>query len=476
MATSVPQPTFGEKGFVAPSEAEILDARSADINDAFGGDLNMSPATPQGQMAASDTAIIGFVNDLFALFSNLVDPAFSFGRMQDAIARIYFIERIPSKPTTLQIACTGANGVTIPVGAKVIDGAGNIYACTAAGRIGGLGVITLPFDCTLPGPTPIPASDGVSIYDSIGGWDSVACAGGVVGRDVERRDEFEQRRSLSVAKNAMGHLSAIRGAVLAVDDVLDAFVTENPDNTNLTVKGVTIGPNALFVCVAGGQSADIARAIWTKKAPGCGYTGDTTVAVLDTASGYVPPYPSYQVSFQVAKQVPIVFTVSIVDAPSVPADAQAQVAAAISGAMNGEDGGERATIAHDVLASRFYCAVGALGAWAKVRSIKIGGTPTAKDTFTGAISGSTLTVSAAAPGATIGVGDTIKDAAGEVLAGTKITALGSGSGGVGTYTVSKSQSVASRTLYSIVADQDLVTINLDQIATAFADDVELEVS
>lgn len=475
MTTSVPQPVFGDKGFVPPTEAEILDARSADINSAFGNKLNMSPATPQGQLATSDTAIIGFINDMFAYFCNMVDPAFSSGRMQDAIARIYFIERIPSKPTTLQIACVGANGLTIPVGAKIVDGAGNLYSCTAAGTIGGSGVITLPFDCDLPGPTAIPASDGVAIYDSIGGWDTVSCAGGVVGRNVERRDEFEARRSLSVAKNAMGHLAAIRGAVLAVNDVLDAFVTENPGTTVLTVKGFSIAPNSIYVCVAGGLAADVARAIWTKKAPGCGYNGDTTATVQDESSGYTPPYPSYQVSFQTAKQVPVVFDVEMVDSPAVPSDAQDQVAAAIVGAMNGEDGGERATIAHDILASRFYCAIAALGGWAKVRSIKIGAETSAPARFTGSMSGSTLTVTAVAAGA-LAVGQTIKDSAGNVLAGTFIASLGTGSGGIGTYNISKAQSVSSAAMCGIVADQDDVTINLDQIATAFADDVRLALS
>ena len=35
--TSVPPPTFGPKGFIAPSEADILAGVQADINAAFGG-------------------------------------------------------------------------------------------------------------------------------------------------------------------------------------------------------------------------------------------------------------------------------------------------------------------------------------------------------------------------------------------------------------------------------------------------------
>ena len=60
---------------------------------------------------------------------------------------------------------------------------------------------------------------------------------------------------------------------------------------------------------------------------------------------------------------------------------------------------------------------------------------------TGSISGTTLTVSAVAAG-TIAVGQSV----GGASAGTYITALGTGTGGTGTYTVNNSQTVASGTL------------------------------
>lgn len=65
---------------------------------------------------------------------------------------------------------------------------------------------------------------------------------------------------------------------------------------------------------------------------------------------------------------------------------------------------------------------------------------------TGSISGTTLTVSAVTSG-TLYVGQTIQGTG--VTAQTIITALGTGSGGTGTYTVSTSQTVASTTLYGL---------------------------
>lgn len=62
---------------------------------------------------------------------------------------------------------------------------------------------------------------------------------------------------------------------------------------------------------------------------------------------------------------------------------------------------------------------------------------------TGSISGTTLTVTAVGSGA-LTVGQTLSGSG--VTAGTKITALGTGTGGTGTYTVSASQTVASTTV------------------------------
>lgn len=71
---------------------------------------------------------------------------------------------------------------------------------------------------------------------------------------------------------------------------------------------------------------------------------------------------------------------------------------------------------------------------------------------TGAISGTTLTVSAVSSG-TLGVGSVLSGSG--VTANTTITALGTGTGGVGTYTVGTSQTAASTT---ITATNQIMTV------------------
>lgn len=143
MTTNVPSPTFGTNGFTAPTESAVLTGVQQDINAAFGGNLNFTTqggsqtnATPQGQLSASMASIIGNVNDIFLFYSTQTDPAYAEGRMQDAIGRIYFIERIPAQPVSLLIQCLGAQGTTIPIGSLIVDSANNQYASLANGVIG----------------------------------------------------------------------------------------------------------------------------------------------------------------------------------------------------------------------------------------------------------------------------------------------------------------------------------------------------
>lgn len=66
--------------------------------------------------------------------------------------------------------------------------------------------------------------------------------------------------------------------------------------------------------------------------------------------------------------------------------------------------------------------------------------------FTGSISATTLTVTSVTSGG-IAIGQVLSSGGGSpVTTGTKITALGSGTGGTGTYTVTPSQTVTSRTI------------------------------
>lgn len=382
--TSVPAVQFTPTGLVLPAESAILAGVQADINTAFGGGVNPALETPQGQIASSTTAIIGEANNTFAEFVNQVNPDVADGTMQDAIGRIYFINRNPAVPTAVQCDCVGLAGTVIPVGAQAQDTSGNRYISTAAGTIPVGGTVSLPFACTVAGPTACPANTLTQIYQAIPGWDTINNPGnGVPGAFVESRADFAYRRQQSVALNAHGSLQSIYAAVFNVANVLDVYVTENTTSAAVNVGSTNypVAPHSLYVAVVGGASADIANAIWSKKDVGCDYNGNTSVTVTDT-SGYSVPYPTYTVKYQIPAALPILFAVQIANSPSLPSNIVALVQNAIVGAFNGTDGGQRARIGSTIFSSRFYAPVALIGPSVSILSILLGPTTATLNSYT----------------------------------------------------------------------------------------------
>lgn len=369
--TSVPAPSFTDAGFVAPSESDMLSGALADINAAFGNMLNTALSTPQGQLAMSLTAILGDAYDQMLALFNGVDPDRASGRMQDAIGKLYFMTRRGATATIVTVVCTGAAGTVIPEGTLIQDGNGKTYAADGAITIDATGTGTGTFSCTETGAIEC-ASSSVSVYQSVVGLSSVTNpSAGVTGSDEESRVEFEQRRQESVAANSVGSLDAVLGAVEAVSGVTDAYVTDNSTDAAETTNGVSIAAHSLFVCVNGGADEDIARAILSKKPPGCGYTGTSSVTVTDPNSGYTTA-PSYTVQFTRARPTPVYIAVTLKSGSSVSSTATADVQAAIISAFNGGDGGTRSRIASLLFASRYYAPIAALGSWVQIVEITIG--------------------------------------------------------------------------------------------------------
>lgn len=380
MPTNVPAIQFTAAGPIAPTESAIKAGLWLDFQAAFGGGLNESDATPHGQLVASLTAMIGASNDQMLQYINLTDPAYSSGRMQDGIGRLSYIDRIAATSTIVECTCTGAAGTVIDAGALAQASDGTIYQSLGAATIPLSGSISVTFAAIDTGPIACPIGTLTRIMRVVPGWDTITNpAAGIIGRDVETPAEFEARRYASVSKNAVAILQAVRGTVLAVEGVSDAYVTENPSDTDITVGTVTITAKSLYVAVSGGTDDAVARAIWSKKAPGCAYTGNTTVTVEDTS--YSLPYPSYSVTFERPSALPIYFAVTLANNGLVPADAQTQIRNAIASAFSGGDGGPRARIGGTLYALRFASAINALGSWAQLVSLKIGtsASPTTDD-------------------------------------------------------------------------------------------------
>lgn len=370
--TLTPTIKWNNTGLSAPKELDILSGRLSDVNNAFGGDLNITTLdTPQGQIASSDTVIIGEYNDILLKLVNQVDPRFADGFMQDAIGQIYFLERKPSNPTTVNVTCFGANGTIIPVGAQVKDSNGEIYFCVNEAQIDISGSIVTSFQNIKNGAIPCPAHAITTIYDRLGalGWEDVDnVSSGSLGADQESRSDFEARRTNSVFLGSQGSLDSAYAAVFNVSNVTDVYADQNLTGSPISIGSTSysLNPKEIFICAKGGSDIAIAQAIYSKLT-GATLVGNTSVDVKSAITGNTTT-----ITFQRPSAYTIKFAVNIANSPLLPSNTADLVKASIMSAFSGNDGGEKARIGQALYASRYYAPVSTINSNIRLVSLFVG--------------------------------------------------------------------------------------------------------
>lgn len=356
--TNVPKVEITPNGVTVPDTPSVLAGVLLDYRDAFGETLNInSISTPQGYLAQEQTAAIMAQNAAIAEIYNGVDPAYASGRMQDAIARIYFLSRKPPSYTVVECICTGAPYGILPSGSQAKDDNGYIYESVGDATFSAQGQATVQFQCTTAGAIPVGVGELSQIAVAVSGWDAVTNeVAGATGSEAEGRSAFERRRQQSVAINSHSTTSAIFANVMNLDGVIDCYVVDNPTGqaTTFGVTNYSLKPHSVVVAVEGGIDKDIANAIWERKDLGCDMNGNTTIAVTDNT------YPSnnkptYQITFLRPTNTPVDFNIKIKQSDLLPSDVITQIKEAVKRAFNGSyEGKDRERINGTIFTSKYY--------------------------------------------------------------------------------------------------------------------------
>ena len=371
--TSVPNVTITDTGIETPTAEEILSGVLQDFNQSFGNDLNITNvASPQYVLASEITQAIMLQNAGMAFTLSQFDPATAIGRFQDAIGRIYFIERKQGTATVVSCTCTGIPTYTLPKGSKAQDDDGNIYSSIADATFNSLGQATVEFENDEVGAIACPAGSLTHIYETVYGWDAITNeSAGVAGDDIESRAAFEARRYGIVAKNGRSSLSAVYGSIFSLDNVIDVYVTENSTSTKIYV-GTTnyeIAPYSIYVCVVGGDNEEIGLEIMKNKTVGAGTVGNTEVTVYDPNLG--ENSPAYTYKFQRPTFVPIHFKVEISNDTRLPTDVESLVKDAVYEKFLDDLNNQRYGIGGSVYASRFVGAITDISEYIDVADINV---------------------------------------------------------------------------------------------------------
>ncbi|TXE21968.1 hypothetical protein FOT62_25255 [Serratia marcescens] len=265
-------------GISAPDYQTILKTLTGYFQQIYGDDVYLDPDSKDGQMVSIYARGIHDANNSAIAVYNSFSPATAQGRGLASNVKINGIAVTPASRSTADVRIVGQVGTLITNG-TVRDSNGISWSLPASVVIGIDGAVTVTATCQIDGAVVAPAGSITEIGTPTRGWQSVTNpAAATAGRKVETDAELRQRQSKSVAIPSLTVLDGIMGAVATLDGVERYRGYEN-DTSVEDANGLP--PHSISLVVAGGDAAAIAKTIATKKTPGGGTYGTTTISVTD---------------------------------------------------------------------------------------------------------------------------------------------------------------------------------------------------
>ncbi|NIA33261.1 hypothetical protein G4234_05975 [Serratia marcescens] len=265
-------------GISAPDYQTILNTLTGYFQHIYGDDVYLDPDSKDGQMVSIYARGIHDANNSAIAVYNSFSPATAQGRGLASNVKINGIAVTPASRSTADVRIVGQVGTLITNG-TVRDSNGISWSLPASVVIGIDGAVTVTATCQIDGAVVAPAGSITEIGTPTRGWQSVTNpAAATAGRKVETDAELRQRQAKSVAIPSLTVLDGIMGAVATLDGVERYRGYEN-DTSVTDANGLP--PHSISLVVAGGDAAAIAKTIATKKTPGGGTYGTTTISVTD---------------------------------------------------------------------------------------------------------------------------------------------------------------------------------------------------
>ncbi len=284
-------------GLQTKTAIELLSELTAGLKAIYGNDINLNSNSPDGQLIniIAQTGID--IRELLTEVYNSMDPDNAVGYVLDQRAAYNNIKRTAGTYTIQPIDITTNRTVTLegldssindPNGAgyTIADDAGNQFILTeTTTMIAGTG--SLNFRARNIGRVETIANTITNPVTIVQGVVSVNNSEGAleIGEEEETDVELRIRREKSVAIGSTAFIDGLTGYLLSLDGVTEAIVYENDDDeeddNNIPAHGV-------WVIVKGGDSAEIAQAIYTKKTPGTNMKGGE-VENITTINGSIYP-------------------------------------------------------------------------------------------------------------------------------------------------------------------------------------------
>lgn len=252
-------------GFVQKTQNEYfadLRSRYLDIDPAW----NLDPSSPDGLKLAGDSELWANLDEALAAAYNSKDPDRAMGSDLNALLQISNLTRLAGSGSLVTLSLTGVDGTVIPAGKRAKSNIDGSFWATDVDVTISSGVAYVPATCTVPGPTAADPGDISIISDPVGGWQSVTnLTPASVGIAPETDSRARLRRNGSTAKPGQNQVDATFAEIANLPGVARVKIYEN--STGI-IDANGLPPHSTNIIVDGGDSSQIARAIYSKRNPG----------------------------------------------------------------------------------------------------------------------------------------------------------------------------------------------------------------
>jgi hypothetical protein len=313
-------------GLTIASRAELIEKFTTAYQAIYGGNIDLSPDSPDGQMMMIFIQAILDNADLIQQTNAQFDPDQAIGVILDQRVALNGIQRQGGTFTVTNITVVTSQALTLPGLDQdavpvytVADNAGNQWELLETQNPSGAGTFVYAFRAKNPGAIPTSPNTITVPVTIVLGVVSVnnPTTYTTLGVNEELDSQLKIRRQQSTSINAQGYFNGLLAALRNISGVTFAKIYEN--NTDAT-DGDGIPSHSIWVITAGSATlADIAQAIYIKRNAGCGMfnlgdSGSRSYAV-EQADGSLFVIRWDEV---VAEDLFIKFTVSSLDGVNAP--------------------------------------------------------------------------------------------------------------------------------------------------------------
>lgn len=296
-------------GIVIPDTSETQAVVEQEWKDALGQDMPVTPETPQGVLITGEVSARDSVARNNAFMANQMNPNYASGRWLDALCSWLGLTRDPAQRTLVPgVLCGGSPGTIIPKGSRAVTVFGDVFRSLQTVQIPTPeGWAIVDFESVDAGPIPCGVGNFERPDDLVLGWETVNnTAAGITGTLEQSDTSLRAERNDTLALQGISTPEAQLSAVRALPGVTGAVFRENYTNTDATIDGVFLLAKSVWLCVDGGETEAIGKALLENKTAGANWNGDILAPTVDTTSGQ-----TYLVKFDRADRIDVYVRVTL---------------------------------------------------------------------------------------------------------------------------------------------------------------------